>query len=146
MVVPERTCGFSLVGGWEWGVRGGLPQKALLMSVSPRSLSVCVILPQRSSALYCPFLFLLDRSSFYGRCTPIFQETNCVCNHFQFPCCFGSHILYLTVDLVYITSCNIQTAVQLPMLGIFNLYTGIKHAIARGGYMTTVRVCTECPL
>ena len=39
-------------------------------------------------------------SSFYGRNTPIFGETNCACHCFKFLCCLDSHMPSSRVDLV----------------------------------------------
>ena len=44
--------------------------------------------------------FLLYSALLYEGSTPIFRETNCVCDSFQCPCQFGNHILPSAVDVM----------------------------------------------
>ena len=68
-------------------------------------------------------------SPFHGGGIAVFQEMNCVCDHFQFP----SHIMFLKVGLVCATFLCILPMVRLPlpMLGFLNVHVHLlMHAIA----------------
>lgn len=86
---------------------------------------------------------LLLHPSFYGGSTPILRETNCVCDHFQFPCHSGSHILSLRVDRVLVAFSWAQILVWLLVLGIIERTDVYACNCTQGLYKHRKRVRPE---
>lgn len=65
--------------------------------------------------------------------TFVFQETNCVCGHFQFPSHLGSYISSARADPVCAVFLYVLTMVWLLRLGIFDTHAEIlMYATAHG--------------
>ena len=58
--------------------------------------------------------------------TPILGETNCVCDHFQFACHIGGHILSLRVNPVRAIFCCVQDNGMAASTWDFYLYTDVN--------------------
>ena len=86
----------------------------------------------------------LPCSSFYGSAS-IFQDTCCLCDHFQFPCHLGSHVPASKVDLVCAILLFVPTMVWLLMLGISDMHKDLINLCdgTPGLYKHCNRVCSE---